>query len=84
MVSLSRFVFAGNEFTGTVPEEMGNLTMMTTFNLHENSFSGTMPESVCDLREGNGGLLKSLIADCGNSTAFGPEIDCDCCSSCRG
>lgn len=80
----SCFVFTGNQFTGIVPEDMGNLTMMTTFNLHENAFSGTMPESVCDLRENNGGLLKSLIADCLNTTTFGPDISCDCCSSCRG
>ena len=78
------FVFSGNQFTGTVPEDVGNLTMMTTFNLHENLFTGTMPESVCDLRESLGGFLQSLIADCGNITGFGPDIECECCSSCRG
>ena len=73
-----------NQFTGTIPEAIGNLTMMNTFNLHENLFSGTMPESVCDLRQDNGGFLQSLIADCGNSSGLGPDIQCDCCSSCRG
>ena len=80
----SHSVFIGNQFTGTVPEDVGSLSLMTTFNLHENLFTGVIPESVCALRESNGGILKSLIADCANSTAFGPDIECDCCSSCRG
>ena len=83
VTSVSFSIHTDNQFTGTVPEDMGNLILMTTFNLHENLFTGTIPESVCDLRDTNGGLLKSLIADCANNTVFGPDIECDCCSSCR-
>lgn len=70
-----------NDFTGTVPEAVGDFTQLRAFTLYDASISGTMPESVCDLlaRENNGGVLTSLIADCSRRN---PDIVCPCCTSC--
>jgi hypothetical protein len=63
---------------------MGGLTRLTTFTLHETGFQGVMPDSVCDLRDINGGIMSSLIADCGVPLgALDPEIECGCCTDCR-
>jgi Leucine-rich repeat (LRR) protein len=73
-----------NLFTGEIPDSMGDLTRMTTFTLHENLIPGAMPDSVCGLLDINGGVLSSLIADCGIPfNGLGPEIICDCCTDCR-
>jgi len=71
-----------NSFTGTVPEAMGTYSNLTVFTLHESSISGTMPDSVCNLLRtaGRGGVLDSLIADCGG---LNPNIVCPCCTNCR-
>lgn len=73
-----------NLFTGQIPASMSALTRMTTFTLHETNFVGVMPNEVCALRDINGGLLSSLIADCGIPIgAVDPELGCDCCTDCR-
>lgn len=76
-----------NGFTGTLPNEMGNLSLMRTCTIHRTLFSGTMPLDVCALRDINGGRLRSLIAECDDIPGVGPQIVCetpDCCSDCRG
>jgi hypothetical protein len=83
--SNTSYIYAGNLFTGTLPDGLGGLALMTTFTLHETDFVGAMPDSVCALRTTNGGLLSSLIADCDSPPGGGPpQIECDCCSDCRG
>lgn len=73
-----------NLFAGEIPASMGALTRMTTFTLHGTGFVGAIPNEVCALRDINGGLLSSLIADCGIPIgAVAPEIACACCSDCR-
>jgi hypothetical protein len=90
MVFVSPFSFCislVNLFTGTLPDEMGNLTAMRTFTLYDTFFSGTMPASVCSLRDSNGGLLRTLTAECDDIPGVGPQIVCEtpeCCSDCRG
>lgn len=71
-----------NFFTGTVPEALGSYSNLVAFTLHETSISGAMPTGVCDLllTEPNGGVLASLIADCGGPS---PDITCACCTDCR-
>ena len=71
-----------NSFTGTVPEAVGSYSNLEAFTLHESSISGTMPQSVCNLLRNAslGGVLDSLIADCGGLV---PDIACDCCTDCR-
>lgn len=57
---------------------------MTTFTLHETGFVGAVPNEVCNLRDINGGLLSSLIADCGIPIGdVNPELICNCCTDCR-
>jgi len=41
----------GNVISGRIPEELGNLSSLTTLNLGRNSFNGSIPNSL-------GGLLK--------------------------
>jgi hypothetical protein len=71
-----------NSFTGTVPQAVGTYSNLGAFTLHESQIKGVMPESVCDLLRTRdlGGVLDSLIADCGG---LNPEIQCDCCTDCR-
>lgn len=71
-----------NSFTGTVPAAVGSYTNLEAFTLHESSISGTMPQSVCALLRNAslGGVLDSLIADCGG---LEPDILCPCCTDCR-
>jgi hypothetical protein len=85
--SFQNLTISANDFTGTIPEEMGNLSLLRTFTIHNTFFSGTMPESVCALRDTNGGILRSLIAECDNIPGVGPQIECEtpeCCTDCRG
>jgi Leucine-rich repeat (LRR) protein len=71
-----------NFFTGTVPQAVGTYSNLGAFTLHQTAISGVLPTSICDLLEtaGNGGVLTSLIADCGGPT---PDIVCTCCTDCR-
>jgi hypothetical protein len=72
-----------NSFTGTVPQAVGTAySNLGAFTLHESQTKGVMPKSVCDLLRTRdlGGVLDSLIADCGE---LNPEIQCDCCTDCR-
>ena len=39
----------GNELTGEIPPEIGNLTNLTHLNLSSNQLTGEIPESICDL-----------------------------------
>ena len=73
-----------NSFTGTVPNAVGAYTNLEAFTLHESNITGRMPPSVCGLLRNTsviGGVLDSLIADCGG---LDPDIVCDCCTDCRG
>lgn len=72
-----------NDFTGTVPDSLGDSTKLAAFTLHETDIVGAMPASVCNLlvTAGNGGILTSLIADC--NPVENPKIACTCCTDCR-
>ena len=39
----------GNELTGSIPSEIGNLTNLTRLILSGNQLTGEIPESICDL-----------------------------------
>ena len=39
----------GNQLTGSIPSEIGNLTNLTWLWLLDNDLSGEIPESICDL-----------------------------------
>jgi hypothetical protein len=71
-----------NGFTGTVPAAVGGFSGLVAFTLYETSISGVMPASVCELLETdvNGGVLRSLIADCVEPN---PNVICPCCTECR-
>jgi hypothetical protein len=72
-----------NLFTGTVPDAVGTFDSLAAFTLHRTGITGEMPPTVCNLleTENNGGVLTSLIADCGGGADA--TIECDCCTDCR-
>ena len=42
-----------NQFSGEIPEGIGNLTNLEVLLLHNNQLSGTIPESICNLEKLN-------------------------------
>ena len=40
---------SGNNLSGSIPEEIGNLTSLTNLNLDGNNLTGTLPESIVNL-----------------------------------
>ena len=42
-----------NQFSGVIPENIGNLTNLRVLLLHNNQLSGTIPESICNLENLN-------------------------------
>lgn len=63
-----------NNFDGTIPSSLGNLTNLYALTLHGNSLNGIMPESICKLRTEHN--LKYLMADCND------VFQCSCCTHC--
>ncbi|KAK8605013.1 hypothetical protein V6N13_082473 [Hibiscus sabdariffa] len=49
MVSLKQLWLHGNQFSGTIPENIGNLTSLKDLNLNRNQLVGLIPESLADL-----------------------------------
>ena len=41
----------GNELTGSIPSEIGNLTNLTYLDLYNNQLTGVIPESICELNK---------------------------------
>lgn len=83
LFSLDSLVFArfdNNKLAGTLPEEgwekMGDLEVLA---LNGNDIVGQMPASACSLAYERGGRLRTLWADCGDSS-FSCELDC--CTLC--
>lgn len=61
---------SSNDFTGTIPSELGNLARMTTLEVGYNNLSGQMPWEIC-----SNAALDLLEADC-------YAVQCDCCTIC--
>ena len=51
-----------NQLSGSVPEELGTLLFMSTFEVEGNSLTGTMPGAICN--NFDIGFLGKLGADC--------------------
>ncbi|KAK8661158.1 hypothetical protein V6N13_052057 [Hibiscus sabdariffa] len=49
MVSLKQLWLHGNQFSGTIPENIGNLTSLKDLNLNRNQLVGLIPESLANL-----------------------------------
>jgi hypothetical protein len=71
-----KMYFYGNQFTGTVPNEWGQLTLLQDLEIEQNNINGLIPESVCLLRVRN--KLDGLSADCVNCPLGGLP----CCHQC--
>lgn len=39
-------ILDGNNITGTIPQEFGNLTSLTTLNLQKNHLNGSIPDTL--------------------------------------
>ncbi|XP_044482812.1 receptor protein kinase TMK1-like [Mangifera indica] len=50
MVSLEQLWLHGNQFTGTIPEDIGALTSLKDLNLNMNQFVGFIPESLANMK----------------------------------
>ena len=77
MTNLIGFKGARNEFTGSVPSELGLINSMQLLWVHGNGFSGDIPLDICLLRGPEN--LRILNADC---AGFTPKITCACCTAC--
>ncbi|MFV0393615.1 MAG: toxin Cry1Ac domain D-VI-related protein [Coprobacillaceae bacterium] len=64
--NVKNFYLNGNQFTGNIPTNIGNLTNAVNLRLHENSLSGSIPSSI-----GNLSNLKQLYL---NSNQLSGEI----------
>ncbi|KAE8735590.1 histone deacetylase 8-like isoform X1 [Hibiscus syriacus] len=53
MVSLTQLWLHGNQFTGTIPENIGNLTSLKDLNLNRNQLVGLIPESLANMELDN-------------------------------
>ncbi|KAE8712207.1 putative receptor protein kinase TMK1 [Hibiscus syriacus] len=53
MVSLKQLWLHGNQFSGTIPENIGNLTSLKDLNLNRNQLVGLIPGSLADMRLDN-------------------------------
>lgn len=67
-----------NNFSGEIPDALGQLKNLHILTLHGNLFKGTMPQSICDLRRNHN--LKYLMADCDGPS---PKVFCECCTHCN-
>jgi Leucine-rich repeat (LRR) protein len=65
---------SGNELSGTLPSQIGQLTKLELLYVDGNKFIGTMPDGICLLRNQR---LADLVADC-------QEVSCKipCCTVC--
>lgn len=64
MASLTQLWLHGNQFTGTIPENIGALTFLTDLNLNRNKLVGLIPESLANME------LEKL--DLNNNLFMGP------------
>ncbi|XVF19634.1 hypothetical protein REPUB_Repub11eG0127500 [Reevesia pubescens] len=64
MVSLTQLWVHGNQFTGTIPENIGNLTSLKDLNLNRNHLVGLIPESLANME------LDNLVLN--NNQLMGP------------
>jgi len=60
---------------GSVPNSLGELPTLTTFDLRDTGFTSGLEEVFCSKDV----LPTSISADCGGEV---PQIECSCCSSC--
>jgi hypothetical protein len=63
-----------NQFTGTIPKELANLTELTEFRANYNRLTGRFPPEICELMDAH--ALEFIAVDCLSVT------DCSCCNSC--
>mmetsp|Transcript_14193 Transcript_14193/g.21600 ORF Transcript_14193/g.21600 Transcript_14193/m.21600 type:complete len:80 (+) Transcript_14193:805-1044(+) len=60
-----------NDFTGTIPEELGNLQKAYDISMTVNMLQGSVPNSMCLLREA--GTLQRFEVD--------SKLGCTCCTN---
>ena len=64
----------GNELTGSIPSEIGNLTNLTYLNLTTNQLTGSIPSEIGNLTNltslnlSNNQLIGSILPEIGNLT----------------
>jgi len=90
--SCLQFSVANNDFSGTLPEAIGQWTDLTEFDVKENSFTGTIPDAVLDwsnIRSAlfSGNLFNGTMPFCSNFDVNGTllfpkesndELSADC------
>ncbi|KAI4334186.1 hypothetical protein L6164_018905 [Bauhinia variegata] len=82
MTFLTQVWLHGNQFTGTIPETIGNLTSLKELNLNSNQLVGLIPEALANME-----LVK---LDLNNNRFMGPipkfkvaDVSCDSNSFCQ-
>lgn len=61
MVSLNQLWLHGNQFTGTIPEDIGSLSSLKDLNLNRNQLAGLIPESLANMELDNLVLNNNLL-----------------------
>ncbi|GLT81956.1 hypothetical protein SLE2022_003780 [Rubroshorea leprosula] len=61
METLSQLWLHGNQFTGTIPEDIGNLVTLKDLNLNDNKLVGLVPESLAKMELDNLVLNNNLL-----------------------
>ncbi|KAJ6425125.1 hypothetical protein OIU84_025821 [Salix udensis] len=64
MTSLSQLWLHGNSFTGTIPQNIGDLSLLRDLNLNGNKLAGLVPQSLADMQLDN--------LDLNNNQLMGP------------
>ncbi len=80
--SIRSLRISNNQFSGTLPSELTQLTLLQVLWLDGNNFTGTLPAGVCELKGSVVGL-DELSADCLLDPSTGERlVQCDCCDVC--
>tara|TARA_Y100001934_G_C12300045_1_gene749394 strand:- start:25 stop:1617 length:1593 start_codon:yes stop_codon:yes gene_type:complete len=86
LLKLEEFQCSFNQFDGTIPEGIGNLSELMIFKALDNNISGTIPESICNLSQSffsngfevSGNNLCPPYPDCVEAVIFSQDTtDCD-------
>lgn len=67
-----------NRLKGQFPSEMGGLTRLAKLRAHHNDLTGIVPEKICLL------TLDKLVEFYSDCSGQPPEVECSCCTECKG
>jgi len=79
LVNLTLLDFSDNAFTGTITSGFETLAKLRTLKLHSNDIIGSVPKELCDRKEDESAILRTITVDC---TEVPAKVSCMCCNNC--